>query len=269
MQCSNCNEKFSEEEFNEHICDYDENCNLIEDIFLEEDKSLLTQTNNVSTVSEYYKKFVNNEDSIPDDDDDDVPDEFVDHPCLKLLEENNKQIHKWFQMNYKLDLPNKTSLVAAAATSSNIQVGNSKKNYGPHACTMCDRKFVHASGLNRHMEKHEQDRLPAISSASVFALLNAEPATRAIMVVSKCSKCFRIFNQSYDALEHYFECNGNKPCTAAEYIDYISEDEVQLEDEPVSLKIIYSILTCNVHLNYRHLRKKKYWMISVMRKLVD
>ncbi|KAI8044331.1 testis-specific zinc finger protein topi [Drosophila gunungcola] len=74
---------------------------------------------------------------------------------------------------------------------------NRKSGKGPNECTMCDRKFVHASGLVRHMEKHALDLIPLATSLQPHTV----PAA-GLHVVVKCNACGRLFYDPQVALEH-------------------------------------------------------------------
>lgn len=155
-QCSNCTLKFNDVDFDDHICDHDENQNLIED-----------------------------ELNVPDE----PP---VEHPCIKQLEDNNAIIQKLLKGHYKSN-----DKFGATPTTAEKKVG------GPHKCSLCERKFVHATGLARHMERHEQDDGATKAETGV----TQEPTT-ALSIVKKCRECSRIFNRADDALNHLKEAHS-------------------------------------------------------------
>ncbi|KAH8288469.1 hypothetical protein KR054_003190, partial [Drosophila jambulina] len=72
-----------------------------------------------------------------------------------------------------------------------------KSGKGLHECSKCDRKFVHASGLVRHMEKHALDLIPSQSNPLPAASLSA-----GLAAVVKCNICGRIFYDPEVALKH-------------------------------------------------------------------
>lgn len=101
--------------------------------------------------------------------------------CARLLRENQIKIRRFLRDDLKMDV------------SGGANLG--KKQDGPHECTMCERKFVHASGLSRHMEKHALDLIPATNHQSGVGL----------RVVVKCKVCGLISYEPDDALIHLFQ----------------------------------------------------------------
>lgn len=98
--------------------------------------------------------------------------------CARLLRENQIKIRRFLRDDLKMDVTGHLS----------------KKQDGPHECTMCERKFVHASGLSRHMEKHALDLIPTTNTQSGVGL----------RVVVKCAICGMINYEPDDALLHLF-----------------------------------------------------------------
>lgn len=137
---------------------------------------------------------------------------------MKMLETNNATICKWLKSDYKLDLA-KLSQPGETPGGSG-EHGTAKKHDGPHCCTMCDRKFVHASGLSRHMEKHENDT----SAGSTWSLaMTYDPgAATSLETAIKCTKCSSVFRRANDCLEHILF--GHE-------IEQLFEDSIDFSDE--------------------------------------
>lgn len=174
-QCSNCNQKFIDIEFDDHVCDYDECQNLIPDDGI-----------------------------VPKVPEEEPP---AEHPCMAQLEDNIANIRKLLKGHYKSN-----DKVGTAQTISD------KKQGGPHKCSLCERKFVHATGLARHMERHVQHD----------GATNAEAGTpqkgiSALSIVKKCRKCSRIFNRAEDALVHLKEAHSMP--TDLDNLDISDDDE--------------------------------------------
>lgn len=190
-QCSNCSQKFNNIDFNDHICDYDENQILIKEEL--------------------------NDSDVPEEPPTEHP-----HPCIKQLDDNNAIIRKMLKGYYKSN-----DKFGTAPTKSG------KKLDGPHKCLLCDRKFVHATGLARHMERHEQD------DGATNAESDIPPKhTAALSIVKKCRKCSRIFNRAEDAINHLKEAHSMP--TDLDDLD-ISEDEEENIDNTVKFECGHNI----------------------------
>lgn len=190
IKCSNCEQIFSKEIFEEHICEYDENSQYIEDELPTDgtnEDHFIASKNDIGKCSP-------NEESLEDS-----REHFPNHSILmKLLDNNNGAISKWLKTDYKLDL---TKLYQQGDTlNASIEQPTTKKHEGPHCCTMCDRKFVHASGLSRHMEKHEHDK--SVGTAWSAAMTHDPGAASSLETAIKCTKCSRVFRRAEDCLEH-------------------------------------------------------------------
>ncbi|XP_017074854.2 testis-specific zinc finger protein topi [Drosophila eugracilis] len=104
----------------------------------------------------------------------------------RVILENQVRLRRYMKDEMKYDL------------TTGIDSSRSRKSIkGPNECTMCDRKFVHASGLVRHMEKHALDLIPAQTSLQPHTV----PAA-GLHVVVKCNACGRIFYDPQVAFEH-------------------------------------------------------------------
>ncbi|XP_051862485.1 testis-specific zinc finger protein topi [Drosophila albomicans] len=108
-------------------------------------------------------------------------------PSERILIENQVRIRRYIKEELKYDLE-------TGVDSSKVKKSASK---GPNECNICDRKFVHASGLVRHMEKHALDLIPTQSNAPHSAL-----SALGLLVVLECTKCGRVFYDVKIALEH-------------------------------------------------------------------
>ncbi|KAH8310809.1 hypothetical protein KR044_003070, partial [Drosophila immigrans] len=108
-------------------------------------------------------------------------------PSERILIENQVRIRRYVKEELKYDLE-------TGVDSSKVKKSSAK---GPNECNICDRKFVHASGLVRHMEKHALDLIPKQSSVQHSAL-----SALGLLVVLKCNKCGRIFYDAKLALDH-------------------------------------------------------------------
>ncbi|KAH8354417.1 hypothetical protein KR084_010400 [Drosophila pseudotakahashii] len=104
----------------------------------------------------------------------------------RVILENQVRLRRYMKDEMKYDL------------TTGIDSSHGRKSVkGPNECTMCDRKFVHPSGLVRHMEKHTLDLIPSQAS------LQPQTAPAAgLLVVVKCNTCGRIFYDPLVALEH-------------------------------------------------------------------
>lgn len=199
IQCNNCEQIFTVVTFEDHVCDYDEEHNFIEDDEPDDKKEVAAP-----------KHF------------------FEDHPVVKMLDENNAFIHKWLKDVHKFDN------AQPAADASTVPPLSNKKCAGPHSCTRCDRKFVHATGLSRHMERHEQEELKGELDTS---MMPANKVTNSLNIVGKCMKCFRIFSRVDDGLAHLR--NAHEMPDVIEEIDITDDDD----DEPPLLPLIGPELT--------------------------
>ncbi|XP_017005005.2 testis-specific zinc finger protein topi [Drosophila takahashii] len=105
----------------------------------------------------------------------------------RVILENQVRLRRYMKDEMKYDL----------TTGSDSSRGR-KSTKGPNECTMCDRKFVHPSGLVRHMEKHALDLIPSQASLPP----HTAPPAAGLLVVVKCNACGRIFYDPQVALEH-------------------------------------------------------------------
>uniref|UniRef100_A0A1B0CGM3 Putative c2h2-type zn-finger protein n=1 Tax=Lutzomyia longipalpis TaxID=7200 RepID=A0A1B0CGM3_LUTLO len=152
IKCQNCEELFAWEQFQEHVCEYDEFRRKID-----ED--------------------TDDEEGIPGS-----PVLVIDEeelPCIVQLNENNIRLKRFIKEECKIDVQ---------------PVPTSKKGDGPHNCTECDRRFVHSSGLLRHMEKHTLENLQRSHQSS--------SEVNDYDVVVRCTICGRVFPSPKIARNH-------------------------------------------------------------------
>ncbi|XP_017035797.1 testis-specific zinc finger protein topi [Drosophila kikkawai] len=105
---------------------------------------------------------------------------------IRVVAENQIRLRRFLNDELKYDI------------NPGVDGSSSRKSgKGLHECSKCDRKFVHASGLVRHMEKHVLDLIPSQSKPQPAASLAA-----GLTAVVKCNFCGRIFYDPQVALEH-------------------------------------------------------------------
>lgn len=143
----------------------------------------------------------------------------VEPACIRLLRENQIRIRRFLKDELKYDVNSSYNSAASSVNSnaavSNTLVNSNKKQDGPHECTLCERKFVHASGLLRHMEKHALDLIPTstIAGNNKNTPFQCVPSISGLRVVIKCNLCGRIFFHSDESLNHFY---SHFPDSAAE-----------------------------------------------------
>ncbi|XP_017869862.1 PREDICTED: testis-specific zinc finger protein topi [Drosophila arizonae] len=136
-------------------------------------------------------------------------------PSERIIVENQVRIRRYMKDELKYDL------------ETGFDSSKSKKTTtkGPNECSICERKFVHTSGLVRHMEKHALDLIPTQTS---IQQQHVAPSALGLLVVLKCENCGRIFYDVKLALEHIFV--HQLPTDAAE-AEPVVEDEVVLKKQ--------------------------------------
>lgn len=171
--------------------------------------------------------------------DNNVEDDNKFNRCIKIIQDNQIRIKKLLKdcfkinINQIIDLTQKTIDGDKVLSTTKIK-GNKKmitKLAGPHECSLCDRKFVHASGLTKHMEKHEQDRYQTSGSYGEKRPDNQETETFA--VVQKCTICNRNFSSFDETVNHVKLSHGK-------LIDEDFSDENLIEDEFPGLLDLYN-----------------------------
>ncbi|XP_030369483.1 testis-specific zinc finger protein topi [Scaptodrosophila lebanonensis] len=118
----------------------------------------------------------------------------------RVILENQVRIRRFMKDELRYDI------------KTGFDVSRTKKpTKGPNECSMCERKFVHASGLVRHMEKHALDLIPTQLAAPS---IGSNTVVHGLRVVLKCEPCGRIFCEIKMALEHslvHFPESSPKP----------------------------------------------------------
>lgn len=184
IKCANCNSIFNNDDFQNHVCDYDENQKLI-----------VSSTPKIDASCKPHVK-------------EETPQLPMEPACIRLLRENQIRIRRFLKEELKYDVNSNLNNVNIATASTpngsiNSSINLNKKQDGPHECTLCERKFVHASGLLRHMEKHALDLIPSTNTSS-NARNTSLQAGNNLRVVIKCTLCGRIFFESNEALKHLY-----------------------------------------------------------------
>lgn len=229
IKCANCNLIFNGDDFQSHVCDYDEDNNLI--------------TPKESKINSTCKPF-KEEISLP-----------LEPACIRLLKENQIRIRRFLKDELKYDVNSNlnttsSSGVINSSTTSNVSITSNKKQDGPHECTLCERKFVHASGLLRHMEKHALDLIPNTHTTTnnKNVATQGSQGINGLRVVIKCTLCGRIFFESNEALKHLFshfpdsiaEEKEVDNCAEIPYDAYIDDALNNLKSEVIMQLLIVS-----------------------------
>ncbi|SPP87799.1 testis-specific zinc finger protein topi isoform X1 [Drosophila guanche] len=107
----------------------------------------------------------------------------------RVILENQIRLRRYMKDELKYDV----------TTGIDNSLGLSKKKgKQPNECSICDRQFVHASGLVRHMEKHALNLIaPQANAPSI-----PPPPAPGLAVVTKCNDCGRIFYDCKLAMRH-------------------------------------------------------------------
>uniref|UniRef100_A0A1B0A907 C2H2-type domain-containing protein n=1 Tax=Glossina pallidipes TaxID=7398 RepID=A0A1B0A907_GLOPL len=199
VKCANCSCLFDIISFQSHICDYDEQHNLLV-------PSTATSSNSDKPVRYQFL--------LP-----------AEPACIRLLKENQIRIRRFLKDELKYDVnatgnnstvsslhlnvntsSSSSGLNTSTCSSVSSNASTNKKQDGPHDCTLCERKFVHASGLLRHMEKHALDLIPTSNGNSggktPVAQGNSLQSVNGLRLVIKCILCGRIFFEPTTAFRH-------------------------------------------------------------------
>lgn len=118
--------------------------------------------------------------------------------CIRQLRDNNLKIRKFLKDELKIDL--KSTIT---------------KSDGPHECNLCERKFVHVSGLIRHMEKHSVETIPKA---------NPDQQENELNIIVRCLICGRVFPNMKNAWLHIQENHENSELKENEFSDEEEED---------------------------------------------
>jgi len=136
------------------------------------------------------------------------------YPSERIIIENQVRIRRYMKEELKYDL------------ETGIDSSKNKKSSakGPNECHICDRKFVHPSGLARHMEKHALDLIPTQTNVQQAAV-----GTLGLLVVLKCNLCGRIFYYVKLALEHI--CVHYQPLDEIKVSTIVEENKADLKQQ--------------------------------------
>lgn len=148
--CENCYQSFDSIEFNNHICDYDDNKSLI---FTDELMGILWSKS----------------------------------PLRRMLNENQNNIESWLKR------------INGVATTNASNTRGKSTNTSNYTCPLCNRMYVHASGLARHLEIHNtiDDKHSNATANNVYGL-----SVVAVVDVFKCLICGQLFNSKANCLAH-------------------------------------------------------------------
>ncbi|XP_026846296.1 testis-specific zinc finger protein topi isoform X1 [Drosophila persimilis] len=105
----------------------------------------------------------------------------------RIILENQVRLRRYMKDELKYDVT--TGVDSSVPRKTGKQINE---------CGICDRQFVHPSGLVRHMEKHALNLIAPQANAPS----NPAPPAPGLAVVIKCNDCGRIFYDSKQAMEH-------------------------------------------------------------------
>lgn len=160
-----------------------------------------------------------------------------DPPCIRLLCENQIRIRRFLKEELKYDLKlnvpqlttgNDESAVVSVAQQQQQQQQPQQQNAlmqnkpeGSNDCYLCERKFVHASGLIRHIEKHTMDVIPrtnTLCGGKNGALsINGNNFLSTLRAVLNCNSCGQIFFEIKAAIDHLAYHYPNESTSVREY----------------------------------------------------
>ena len=112
------------------------------------------------------------------------------HPCFQLLKENIRR--------QEIILKNLSCLPKEVKKEKRTTEKDSTNTNTFH-CTICERKFVHNSGLMKHMEKHSLESFSTPQEAK-------NEKKRPFCIAVKCMPCGRLFK----SMQHYDEHVKNR-----------------------------------------------------------
>ncbi|XP_055636611.1 testis-specific zinc finger protein topi isoform X2 [Toxorhynchites rutilus septentrionalis] len=190
VKCANCDQIFSPDSFEEHVCEYDESKKLIEPW---------------GALSS--------------------------HPCFRLLEENMAQWKKLLRKG-KHDHPEegkpKRKITAPKLSLREM-----------HGCSFCTRKFVHESGLTKHMVIcHPDKQLSLATKQNDGKKKPYEP----FKVCLKCLHCGIIFGSLNTMMEHLDTVHWEYELEATNGI-YMDGDKIRLR-QAFRIVILSTIFQC-------------------------
>lgn len=152
IECTHCDEIFSNEIFEMHVCKYDEQKNLIEECVQEQNE---TEMNKIR------------------------------RHLADIMNKNRKMIHNILHGN-------------TTAGQSSMSAGRAKQSN--YECFVCNRKFVHESGLYRHYDKH------------IGSILQQSEPSSALHSAILCVPCNEVFTMDEKAWNHLREVHLEVEC---------------------------------------------------------
>lgn len=199
--CCNCSQNFCNPTFKDHICEYKD---ILEFIMMN------PLENEIPTK---YSQYITGD------------------KCICQLTLNNVTIKTFLKdnLNYTPE-PDQNKLTAPSTTVEKSIINSSGKieKKIQHVCNICDRKFVHASGLARHLSKHSAEKTTAIVNEIIPKKYNPYE------VLVECKFCGLVFPNGILARNHLFK-------------DHISHNN-QKEDELGDVSDTeYELLTVIIH----------------------
>lgn len=172
INCANCCQIFSSKDLRAHTCQFDD----VEDFLF-----FSKNTNVVNAESEdYAQRSIINE-----------------KVCLEQLYDINKMYKLYLKEKINYDIPSdedKISEYLGVITSASEIFQRSLEKKIDNICNICGRKFVHASGLKKHLFKHIQNNTTKDNSD--------EAGYNPIEVIVKCKLCGRLFTKTNQCYEH-------------------------------------------------------------------
>ncbi|XP_055592455.1 testis-specific zinc finger protein topi-like isoform X1 [Uranotaenia lowii] len=156
IKCANCDQIFTPEQFDEHVCEYDESKKRIEPGHILEG-----------------------------------------HPCFRQLEENIEQWKKLIKKSVGRPASN------PGGTGERDRRKKGKDDLRElHPCSYCDRRFVHESGLSKHLGRCHPDKLEPVTKQPKVQHSKKEQSGEPFKVCLKCTKCGLIFSTVDKLMEH-------------------------------------------------------------------
>ncbi|XP_037950450.1 testis-specific zinc finger protein topi-like isoform X1 [Teleopsis dalmanni] len=194
IKCSHCQKIFDLNKFEAHICHYDEN------------HIRCSANANLPHTDKFKEKF--------------------DPPCLRIMRENKAR----FRPINREELNNDNDLKNFHAFKIANLDGSLKRPHAQHECTLCERKFVHASGLQRHMEKHVFDIAPINNYTYGQA---GKEFTEKKRIMLECVSCGQIFYNPDDAINHLSTHYSilNFKMTVPDYLQVGKENDIDFIED--------------------------------------
>ncbi|KAL1404400.1 hypothetical protein pipiens_005368 [Culex pipiens pipiens] len=197
IKCANCDTIFTPDQFEEHVCEYDEQGNRIEPSLGVDDASPAPSGAGCLLDG---------------------------HACFQQLEDNIQQWRKLTKRKGKLDGDGTASGKRKKAVKEDLKER--------HKCTHCERKFVHVSGLMKHLANcHPGQSLEPVEGPR-------EP----FKVCLKCLPCGMIFVSVDKLMEHLEKTDWEGEIERPEGT-YISEERFCLK-KATRIVILTTVFQC-------------------------